>query len=264
MVEKKGKRKVSEAALRKARLLALGELSAAAAHDIRGPLSVIQLTCEDLAELCESKQSIESTELQNYINYLNRAASKIKKLVDHMSNYARGDSQEEEEHKEIFALIEESLFLVEQKIRHFKVRVINKIKPEMDRIQLLCFPNRFEQLLSNLLSNACDAMRTSTVRELTIDARLEKQFLLISVQDTGVGISDDIKPKVFDVFFTTKPKGEGTGLGLNIVHDIVKEHSGSLVMSSKLGEGTVFTVKIPRNRLVHFEDEQHHNKLSAA
>lgn len=264
MVEKKKTKKLNENALRKSRLLALGELSATAAHDIRSPLAVIQLTCEDLAQLCATKQNIESSEVKNHINYINRAVSKIKKLVDHMSDYARGDSQEMEEPKEISTLIEESLFLIEQKIRQFKVRVINKITPEMNSTQLLCFPNRFEQLLSNLLGNACDAMRTSPSRELIIDARFEKGFLLLSVQDTGVGISDEIKPKVFDVFFTTKPKGEGIGLGLNIVHDIVKEHRGSLLMSSKLGEGTTFIVKIPGDKLISSENQQQETTRSAA
>jgi signal transduction histidine kinase len=97
----------------------------------------------------------------------------------------------------------------------------------------------------NLLSNACDAMSKEAVRELGLVAKFTAEGLLLDVSDTGTGIPLEIQGKIFDNFFTTKPRGEGTGLGLKIVRNIIVEHGGELLMTSVVGKGTTFTVRLP-------------------
>lgn len=232
------------------KLAALGELSATVIHDIRGPITMIQLTCEDIKDDIKSLDEKESENVQYHLSQINKACAKISKLVDHLRNYSRKDAlEEEEEYKNIEEIIENSLFLVKQKIRSLVVKVELQIEDKYKTAQLLCYPNKFEQVLMNLMSNACDAMKKTDKKELKIRAYVESQSFNISISDTGEGIPDEILAKIFDSFFTTKPKGEGTGLGLSIVKNIVKEHSGDLVLASVVGQGTTFTVKLPLSKI---------------
>jgi len=102
----------------------------------------------------------------------------------------------------------------------------------------------------NLMSNACDAMKDADRKELKIKVFGDNNNFNISIIDTGSGIPENVIPKIFDSFFTTKPKGEGTGLGLSIVKNIVKEHMGDLVLNSVVGQGSIFTIKLPLSKLI--------------
>ncbi|WP_186645717.1 hybrid sensor histidine kinase/response regulator [Fluviispira vulneris] len=252
---KKENHYLSEQMLHTSKLTALGELSATVVHDIRGPLGIIQLTCEDLKDDFSQKNSITKDELDEHINQINKACGKIKKLVDHLRNYSRNDHSEKEEYIEINSLIENSLFMVKQKIRNLGINVINDLENHPNKIIIKCFPNKFEQVLMNLMSNACDAMKDQAKKDLSIKVFINQGYLYISISDTGTGIPEDIKIKIFDSFFTTKPKGEGTGLGLSIVKNIVVEHGGELLLETELGVGSIFTIKIPTSKILRGEND---------
>jgi two-component system, NtrC family, sensor kinase len=236
--------------LHNSKLAALGELSATIVHDVRGPLTTIQLTCEDIKDEFKKSNRLTEETLNSHLSQIERACHKINKLVDHVRNYSRKDEGEREENKSIMELIENSLFLVKQKIRNHNIKVSIKIDEKLTGTEIRCFPNKFEQILMNLMSNACDAMKQSEEKELSVRAIMEKNFLLLSVSDTGSGIPEEIKPKIFDSFYTTKPNGEGTGLGLSIVKNIVVEHSGEILLDSIVGKGSTFTIKLPASKLV--------------
>ena len=189
--------------LHNSKLAALGELSATVVHDIRGPLAMIQVTCEDLAEECAEKKSIDLATLEQHLGQIGKACLRIKKLVDHLRNYSRDDKDEAEETKKLSSIIEDSFFLVEQKVRKMGIKTIIEIAPSLENAELICFPNKLEQVLMNLLSNACDAMQNIQKKELTIKAKTEHGFLFISVVDTGSGIPEHVMPKIFESFFTT-------------------------------------------------------------
>lgn len=236
--------------LHNSKLAALGELSATIVHDVRGPLTMIQLTCEDIKDDFKKSNHISEEVLNSHLSQISRACHKINKLVDHLRNYSRKDILEAEENKSIAELFENSLFLVKQKIRNQNIKVNVKVEEKLTSTEIRCFPNKFEQVLMNLMSNACDAMKDSEKKELLIKAFMKENFLHLSVTDSGSGIPEELKPKIFDSFFTTKPKGEGTGLGLSIVKNIVGEHSGELLLDSTVGQGTTFTIKLPASKLV--------------
>jgi signal transduction histidine kinase len=110
----------------------------------------------------------------------------------------------------------------------------------------------FSRVLINLCNNAFDAMRMKTLQgldtyhpKLTVRTKSEKDRILISVEDNGPGIPDEIKDKILQPFFTTKKGTEGTGLGLSITHDIVKAHGGTLELDSILGKLTLFSITLP-------------------
>jgi two-component system NtrC family sensor kinase len=244
--------------LHNSKLATLGELSATVVHDIRGPLAMIQVTCEDLEEEFGENKSIDEASLHLHIAQITKACGRIKKLVDHLRNYSRNDKEEIEETKKIKHIIEDSLFMVEQKIRKLGIKVTTEIDPLIQDSELMCFPNKLEQVLMNLMSNACDAMQhKESHKELNISAKTENGFLYISVIDTGSGIPENVMPRIFESFFTTKPKNEGTGLGLSIVKSIVREHDGDLIVQSEINKGTTFQIKLSTSRVIAPHDDQY-------
>ena len=97
----------------------------------------------------------------------------------------------------------------------------------------------------NMLANAGQAIAEKG--NVWIATRLDGEQVVISIRDDGKGISEDALPKIFDPFFTTKDVGEGTGLGLSISYGIIEKHHGDITVNSKVGEGTEFIIRIPRN-----------------
>jgi signal transduction histidine kinase len=108
---------------------------------------------------------------------------------------------------------------------------------------LNCFPDELNQVWTNLIHNALQAMNHEGT--LTIGIREENGHAVVSVGDSGCGIPEEIRGKIFDVFFTTKPAGVGSGLGLDIVKKIIDKHHGRIELQSEVGVGTTFTVMLP-------------------
>jgi signal transduction histidine kinase len=108
---------------------------------------------------------------------------------------------------------------------------------------LNCFPDELNQVWTNLIHNALQAMNHEGT--LTIGIRQENGHAVVSVGDSGCGIPEEIRGKIFDVFFTTKPAGVGSGLGLDIVKKIIDKHHGRIELQSEVGVGTTFTVMLP-------------------
>jgi two-component system NtrC family sensor kinase len=108
---------------------------------------------------------------------------------------------------------------------------------------LSCFPDELNQVWTNLIHNALQAMNHEGT--LTIGIRQEGDNAVVSVSDNGCGIPEEIRGKIFDVFFTTKPAGVGSGLGLDIVKKIIDKHQGRIEVQSEVGVGTTFSVFLP-------------------
>jgi signal transduction histidine kinase len=112
-----------------------------------------------------------------------------------------------------------------------------------DLPRVRCLPDELNQVWTNLVHNALQAMDHKGT--LTVGLRREGSDVLVSVSDTGCGIPEDIRARIFDAFFTTKPAGEGTGLGLDIVRKIIDKHHGRIDVESEVGVGSTFTVRLP-------------------
>lgn len=119
---------------------------------------------------------------------------------------------------------------------------------------LNCFPDELNQVWTNLIHNALQAMNYEGT--LTIGIKQENDNAVVSVGDSGCGIPEDIRGKIFDVFFTTKPAGVGSGLGLDIVKKIIDKHHGRIDVQSEVGVGTIFTVTLPYKAPIEIEDLQ--------
>ena len=137
---------------------------------------------------------------------------------------------------------------------HIKIAVV----PSVERVPVLADPTQIQLILMNLATNARDAMPKGGKLTIKVaDCEMKQgsggpadvapgHYVTLTVSDTGVGMSPEIQSRVFDPFFTTKDLGKGTGLGLSAVYGVVKESGGSILLNSKVGEGTTFRIYLPR------------------
>ncbi len=248
------------------KLAALGELVAGVAHEIQNPLNFVNNFSEISAELCaeiadELKKpdanfaNIEAlladveTNLQKVSHHGNRASTIVKSMLEHSRK-----SPSEKEPTDLNALLNEYLKLSYQsyRMKHhgFNAQMITKFDDAVGLVAVM--PREMSQVFLNVFNNAFYAMREKAATApniyaplLTIQTKRENEKIEIRIRDNGVGISDEVKRKIFQPFFTTKKSGDGTGLGLSISNDIVKAHGGSISVESIEGEFAEFVITLP-------------------
>ncbi len=169
------------------------------------------------------------------------AIEKASKIIYALKNYSRSTSSEIKIEADIRKSLDSVLTIYQNQLK----QGINVTKNYSDIPIVMCYPDDIGQVWTNIIHNAVQAMKGKG--ELDIIVGLENNNISVSFKDTGVGIPDEIKDKIFMPFFTTKPEGEGTGLGLDIVMQIIKKHNGQISFESEVGKGTTFNVLIPIN-----------------
>ncbi|MDD5521235.1 MAG: ATP-binding protein [Kiritimatiellae bacterium] len=231
------------------RLAAIGELASGVAHDINNPLTVILLSNEMLLNELKRTNITPSDsfqKLETMAKDIQKASRSIQKLADHLRNFSRGMA-EKQELIDLYNSISDALFITKNKTMSAGVEIINNIKKGTHFVTGCS--NHIEQVFVNLIGNACDAMIERQNRQLTLSIEPAKfdnvDCWKCNIMDTGTGIPKEIIDEIFQSFFTTKPKGKGTGLGLSISRGIVRDHKGDIIVSSKHGEGTTFSVLLP-------------------
>ena len=149
--------------------------------------------------------------------------------------------------------MESTLVLIKNKLVGITV---NKSFGEIPACE--CNPGKINQMAMNLIDNAIYAIKNKKIDNkdgiINISSKNNKDSIILTIEDNGIGISDDIKEKLFDPFFTTKDVGEGTGLGLSIVRSIIDNHNGKITVNSAINEGTEIVIEIPIKRQSDAED----------
>ncbi len=179
--------------------------------------------------------------LQESTHTITTAVDRASKVVFALRAYARHDYSGEMVKGDLTEGIETVLTLYYNKLKH-GVEVIRNYE-ELPLI--LCYPDELNQVWTNLIHNALQAMEYKGI--LTIDVKKKEDRAIVSITDTGKGISKELKDKIFEPFFTTKPTGEGSGLGLDIVKKIIDKHQGDIKVESQPGK-TTFHVLLPIKR----------------
>jgi two-component system, NtrC family, sensor kinase len=208
--------------------------------DLRDSLRQTLMNSLTEIRIAEKKTDIEYLleDVPNLINESIDGANRITKIVDGLKVFSRIDS----DYKEILDVnetIENTLKLVQNEIKYTAELSIDY--GELPKT--MGYPGSLSQVILNILVNASQAVEEDG--KINLRTTLEKNCILISIKDNGVGISEETINKIFDPFFTTKPVGLGTGLGLSISSGIMKQHGGQIEVDSKIGEGTLFTLYIP-------------------
>jgi signal transduction histidine kinase len=234
--------------IRSEKLASMGRLVAGIAHEINNPVNAVINTLAPLEEAINSmvaKQGGDAAargagEAQEMLRVVQRGAARTKAIVQALHNYSRGDEQRPRE-LVLARSVDDTLDLLRHRLRN--VRVEKQIDPEL---RLHGFPGQIDQVFMNLISNAAQALGArdsgGTIR---VAAHRKGDEVEITVADDGPGIPPDVIPKIFDPFFTTKDVGEGSGLGLSIVHGIVDRHGGRITVESQVGTGTTFRILLP-------------------
>lgn len=233
LLQKEVKQK-TEDLLKVERLSAIGQLSARIAHDLRNPLTVIQNSSKILRARLDGELDIKA---QQQWERLDRAIYRMTHQLEDVMDYVRMPQLKKKDY---------SLSLIFQDVmERIEVPPTITIHPPLNDHTIFCDPEKMEIVFVNLFVNAIQAIgdkRGDIAVEITDDPSDEN--VVIKVVDTGIGIREEIIGKVFDPLFTTKQVG--TGLGLSSCKSIVDQHGGAISVSSKVGKGTTFTIRMPK------------------
>ncbi len=236
------------------RLTALGTFAAGMAHEIRNPLTSIN-TFISIAP--ERKDDVEFFE--NFSKIALEDVNRISRLVQEILDYARSSEPKFSE-EDLNEIIHSSLFFISMETDKMNIVIEQGLSQELPKIIL--DRQQIKQVLLNLFMNAIDAMHKDGGKLSVRTHPLKKEnstWVQIEVEDTGSGIPEDSLEHIFDPFYTTKHNSrdrEGTGLGLAIVHQIIQEHYGTIEVKSHVGKGTVFTISLPVDPLLHRKTKQ--------
>ena len=219
-----------------ARLEAMGGLVTKIVHDIRNPLGSIELISSLLRK--ELSQDADKQRLIDHILYGVKNIDNLLTNLLHFTHFPKPRLRT----ACLRAIVEKSLDVMSYVIGKNQITLIRDIP---DDIEICCDESLMRQVFINLFLNSIQAI--SSGGNLSIQALKNGAEAEVCVKDSGCGISPENLDRIFNPFYTTKEKG--TGLGLTIVHNIIRVHGGSIRAHSQLGEGTLFVVKIPANGL---------------
>ena len=256
--------------IQSAKMASLGELTAGIAHEIQNPLNFVNNFSEVSNELIDEMKAELATgnvqlaneiaddvkqNLEKILHHGKRADAIVKGMLQHSRS-----SSGQKELTDINALCDEYVRLayhgLRAKDKNFNVRTETNFDPSLGKINVV--PQELGRVILNLINNAFYAVNEKKKSSFAEAAQYEQYdpaviistsknngMMEIKVEDNGPGISQKVLNKIFQPFFTTKPSGQGTGLGLSLSYDIVKTHGGELTVETKEGEGTTFIINLP-------------------
>ena len=220
------------------KMASLGQLVAGVAHEINTPVASIKSNNGILAKLIPQIQDKEIADLMQEINQIDsEAIQRISNIVVSLKKFVRLDEAELQE-----ADINKELDLTLELIRHETKNRIEIVKNYGTLPLIKCYPNMLNQVFTNILVNACQAIEGKG--KITITTSYKAETMTVSIKDTGKGIPEDEISKIFTAGFTTKGVGVGTGLGLAISAKIIEKHNGKIIVNSEVDKGSEFVITI--------------------
>ncbi|MBO9732972.1 MAG: sensor histidine kinase [Chitinophaga sp.] len=260
----------------KEKMASLGQLTAGIAHEINNPINFVtsnikplKLDIADLKELlnrydelphssdvpktladiAQFKREIDidyiHEEISSLIKGIEDGAARTAEIVKGLRTFSRLDESDVKS-IDIHEGLDSTLVLLRNAIPPY----VNIVKDYASLPKIECYAGKINQVFMNIFSNALNAIKSKKEHHnefISIKTAQENSFVVITIKDTGIGMSEAVREKIFDPFFTTKDVGEGTGLGLSIVFSIIEKHRGKIVVNSAPGEGAEFIIYLPLN-----------------
>jgi len=252
------------------KMASLGQLTAGIAHEINNPINFVYAGMDALHTNIEellswtSKENIDEELYEEYDELIDETRTLIKdiqigamrtfEIVKGLRNFSRLD-EEEIRKTHINDHISTTLILLRNQIKENGIVVNRELDSSIMPIE--CYPGQLNQVLMNICSNAIQALieQKETQKKqniesktplLTIKTKNAEHYITLIITDNGTGMSEEVKKRIFEPFYTTKNVGEGTGLGMSITYGIIEKHNGQILVESKLGEGTSFEIQLPK------------------
>jgi len=224
-----------EELIRANKLSALGELAGSIAHEIKNPLIAIQGFAKRI------EKTNEPDKIEEYAGVIDKEAGRLSNVLMKLLEFSRMD-EPNKEYVDVNEIVDDTVLFMEHHLTRFKnVELVVERKKDLPHIQVDKI--HIQQALVNIVMNAAQAMPVGGVIEIKTQNANDR--ISISVKDEGAGIKDEDMGKIFESFFTTKKKGEGTGLGLSLSKRLVEANGGRIEVQSKVGEGSVFKISLP-------------------
>lgn len=223
-----------EKLLQSEKLATLGVLSSSIAHRINNPLGGL-FNCVGMLR----RKGDEKEFRENYLDLIEEGLESIKQTVGQLL-WTAGRREGEEKLSDVNAVLSSVLRYLDYRIKRQAIEYIEDLE---DGLRLPVAPHDLEEMFLNLMLNAIQAMESGG--RLSIRAHRSESQMVITIEDTGVGIPDDKIEEVFDLFYSTKKAGEGTGIGMWMSYELVKKHKGEIYIASQVGTGTKVTVVFP-------------------
>jgi len=254
------------------KLAALGELTAGVAHEIQNPLNFVKNFAESSEELLEelreelpeSGGTIDDEQdglireiggdLTDNLRRIREHGERANRIVRDMLQMGRGSG--EKQSTDLNALLEEHARLAYHSARasnaDFQLEINEDFDPELGKIEIVS--QEMARVFLNMVNNACHATNekrenpetdSAYVPAIRLSTRREDDRIVVRIKDNGMGIPPHVREKIFNPFFTTKPTDQGTGLGLALSNDIVREHGGRIEVDSEPGEYTEMAISLP-------------------
>ncbi len=230
-------KRMEEQLIQNDKLVTLGILSSGIAHEIRNPLNIIEAARYYLSEVIPP----EETDKHEKLMIIRKNVYRASRIINNLLEFSRRKEMDAQE-VDVNTILDKTLALIEKEMRVRDIEVVREFEPG-----LITFfdPDGLRQISLNLILNAIQAMPEGGTLHLRTH-RDASGNICLEVEDTGVGIPPENLKNLFTPFFTTKPIGEGTGLGLYIVHAIVSRNGGEIQVESEVGKGTLFRILLPK------------------
>lgn len=238
------KEMMNEQVIEAGKLASVGELAAGIAHEINNPIAIMVEEAGWIGDLLEEddfKESENLLEFKRALDQIRTQGDRCKEITHKLLSFARRTDPRVQD-IQLNHLIEEVVSISEQRSRFSNIKISKNLASELPMIT--ASPTEVQQVLLNLINNAIDAIGPGG-GSIDISSRVNGDYVIVDVADSGHGIPKAIMPRIFDPFFTTKPVGKGTGLGLSICYGIIKKMGGDITVNSAVGVGTTFHIHFP-------------------
>ncbi|HTY04031.1 MAG TPA: ATP-binding protein [Rhodocyclaceae bacterium] len=225
------------------KLALIGRLAASVAHEINNPLQLISGQTGLMDDLMEDERPDAVVHLGEYREALGKVRTQIARastITRRLLGFSRGSDGRSVD-TDVNQAVEETAALFEHEARRHRITIERHYQDGLPAVSL--DPAQLQQVVLNVLHNAMDAIGQDGT--ITITSRVKEERVVVDFADTGPGLSIEVLEHLYDPFFTTKPKGKGTGLGLYVSHDIMARLGGELIAENRDGGGAVFSLELP-------------------
>jgi len=224
------------------RMATVGRLSLRIAHEVRNPISAIELNAEMLEDIVRGRDDVEMKEAAGLVSSIRDQVTTLDALTEEYLAFARFPRPHFEE-ESINQLVQELADFVRPVATRQGLTLRVEVDPNVPMMEI--DRGLLRQAVLNLVKNGLETL--SSGGQLTIGSRFDGEAVEIAVSDTGGGIPEEVGPRLFEQFFTTKP--QGTGLGLSITRQIAEEHGGDVTWTNRAPLGATFTIRLPLKRV---------------